>query len=83
MLSGITSRLCHTPKTLRVLSGLSQKRLALRAGVAVNTVAAIESGADVSTRKLELVASALGIPAWELMRARDAIGRPLAYAEAM
>lgn len=75
---GITERLSHTPRTLRLrLRGWSQRRLAFKAHVSVNTVAAIESGGHVNTRKVAAVAKALGVQRWELIRAMDEIDAPI------
>ena len=78
MTTAITDQVGHTPKTLRQrLTGWSQRVLAARAGVAVNTVGAIEGGLHVSTRAVEKVAKALGICAWELFRAMEQVHRPV------
>lgn len=64
----------HTPRSLRVLAGISQRALARQAGRSVSTVAALESGGSVTAASVEDIARALGVAPWVLWRAREAIG---------
>lgn len=59
----------HTPKSLRVLRGLSRVDVAARAGVSVQTVARIESGRPGQERTTAAVAHVLGVTTGELAAA--------------
>ncbi len=53
--------------TARIARDLSQQSLATSAGIATRTLARIEAGADMNTKTLRLVASALGLPVAALL----------------
>lgn len=66
----------HTPRTLRVLCGLSQERLALRAGKSVRTIAAVESGGRVTYDTLASYARAVGVTTSVLVQAFENLTAP-------
>ena len=59
----------HTPKTLRVLAGLTQLEAAQRAGLDPRTVYAVEMGEATTTTTLAALALAYGIAPGELFEA--------------
>lgn len=72
----------HTPRTLRVLAGLTQIELAEKAGgLSDRTIRNLEDGEDVSLDTLRSVAAALGVTfevlvaAHTVQRERNAAGK--------
>lgn len=61
----------HTPRTLRVLAGLTQIELAKAADISDRTVRQLEYGEDVTLDTLRRVAAALGVGFDDLVRAHD------------
>lgn len=52
---------------LRKLAGISQEKLAERAGLSTKTISYIENGKNtISFNKLSLIAEALGVPVYKL-----------------